>query len=825
MVTNPSIVIGIGEAGCKMAAQTYESIKDEVTADRGESQDVLDRFKFVGIDTKADEVEEYTPETFQTIALETPNKNWENDVEVFPYLREDMELADVGGATRQRAVSRYYIDNLQNYRSFRQQLERVLEEFEDDSGRALNDPDIEGANLWIVNSFGGGTGSGAFPLIAGMLDQITDDADENYYLCGLGSLPRLDQLEDQSRPPTANENFYANAYTALRELSVLIDYDFADGFTDAAGVDFPIEIPLYATHGEDQLPGYSDIRLEEPPFDFYGLIGFNEEKGDNTDYRQNLNQVASDTIRLFSEVFEEDFPNDYSRSGGNGKPTLYSVDSRGVEVPVSAVENYVQALEDIQDIEERIKNKRSEVERYQENRDYINQILDIEPGIDPYEEESESDQNKEGVLVDRSIITTAQDHAHDEIDPRSGYDDELLDERYEKALSQVGQLSDEYEFKIGDVFGHLYYQELISRFRSLKEEHQFAKMVQDAVENYSDKFSLYLDGDQTELLTASDEPPRNKWTDGLEEWFEKAIEDQERKLEDTSRLKIRVRSEIESRIETLRSRKNDLTDEYAEYKRIDDAHSTARGRRNEARTSLEDIRDEINDTIRSTESDLEQLQEEKGRRESIQRSRREILESYETERYVSIPFQNFENASVEFLTDLESIGDLLEREIVSEQRVARALEFTLENLEEPFQDLEPQNVPINAYRYLGALTSESNVDILEGDLEDVVGINSIPTMMSNNRNEGETAIIDDVFRIRFTATNADIKLENSSEFGQIHEQFRSKEDVGELLGSTASDAELIGQKFGYPEFFPDDEDINDAWDFENDLTEPPEGNN
>lgn len=822
MVTNPSIVIGIGEAGCKMAARTYESIKDEVAADRGDPQEVLDRFKFVGIDTKADEVEAYTPESFQTIALETPTKNWENDVEEFPYLREDMQLADVGGATRQRAVSRYYIDNLQNYKSFRQQLERVVEEFEDDAGKALDDPDIEGANLWIVNSFGGGTGSGAFPLIAGMLDQITDDADENYYLCGLGSLPRLDQLDDQSRPPAANENFYANAYTALRELSVLLDYDFVDEFTDAAGTDFPIEIPLYATHGENQLPGYNDIRLEEPPFDFYGLIGFNEEKGDNTDYRQNLNRVASDTIRLLAEAFEEDFPNDYSRSGTTGKPTLYSVDSRGVEVPVSAVENYVQALEDIQDIEDRIEDKHGELERYQENRDYINQVLDIEPGTDPYEEESEGDLDDEEILVDRSIITTAQDHAYDEIDPRSGYDDELLDERYEKALSQVGQLSNKYEFDVEDVFAYLYYRELVSRFRSLKEGHRFAKLVQDAVEDYSDKFSRYLDSDQTELLTASDEAPRDKWTGGLEEWFEEAIEDQEEKLEETSRIKFRVRSEIESRIETLRSRKNELTDEYAEYKRIDDAQNTARGRRNEARTSLEDIRDKINDGIRSTESDLEQLQEEKGRRENVQRSRRETLESYERERYVGIPFQNFENASVEFLTDLESIGDLLEREIVSEQRVARALEFTLENLEEPFQDLEPQNVPINAYRYLGVLTSESNVGILQGDLDGVEGIDKIPTLMSTNSDEQETAIIDDVFRIRFTATNADIALENSSEFAQIHEQFRSEEDVGELLGSTASDAELIGRKFGYPEFFPDDDQVNDAWDFEKGLTEPAE---
>lgn len=181
---------------------------------------------------------------------------------------------------------------------------------------------------------------------------------------------------------------------------------------------------------------------------------------------------------------------------------------------------------------------------------------------------------------------------------------------------------------------------------------------------------------------------------------------------------------------------------------------------------------------------------------------------------MSIPFQNFEKASVEFLTDLESIGDLLERNIVSPQRVARALEFTINNLEEPFQDLEPQNVPINSYRYLGVLTSDSNVGLLQGELDDVEGIDTVPTLLSTNSDEQETALVDDVFRMRFTATHADIALENSSEFGQIHEQFRADEGVGELLGSTASDAELIAQKFGYPELVRNDEQIADVWGLE-----------
>jgi len=819
MVTNPSIVIGVGEAGCKMAAKAYKSIREEVAADRSGSEDVIDRFKFVGIDTKADEVEEYTPDAFQTIALDTPTQNWENDIEDYPYLREDMRLADVGGATRQRAVSRYYIDNLQNFKGVRERLAGIVEEFEDDAGKALNEDDIDGANLWIVNSFGGGTGSGSFPLLAAMLDQITDEAEENYYLCGLGSLPRLDQIDETASPPDANENFYANAYTALRELAVLLDYDFDDAFKDAAGIDYPLTIPVYATHYEGQLPGYDDITLDNPPFDFYGLVGFDEEEAGDTNYRENLNKVAADTIRLLSEEFEEDFPNGYSRSPDAGKPTLYSVDSRGVEVPVEAVEDYVESLENIQAIKDRIENKEAELSRYKKNRNYINQVRDVNPGGDPYEDE-ETDID---TLVDRALIETAQQHARNEFDPRTFYEDEILDEKYVDALSEVGQLSDRYEFDVNDVFSYLYYQEVVDYLQSLKQGAKFNELVEDVIGDYSGKFSRHLDSDQVELLTSNDNSPLEKWDGGLEEWFENTIENQQQKLENTSRLKVRVRGKLEDRIKHLQSEKNELVDESVEFKHIDDAQSTARGRRNEARTKLEDLRAELNDSIREIESDLEQLREERGRRENVQQSRREKLKAYERARYVSIPFQNFENASVEFLSDLESIGDLLERGVVSEQRVARALEYTIQDMEEPFSDLKPQNVRTNPYRYLGVLVSQLNVDLLEGVLNDVEGIDQIPTLLSSNSDEQENAIIDDVFRIRFTATHADIALENSSEFGQIHEQFRDGEDVGALLGSTASDDELIAKKFGYPDLFPDDDQINRAWGFEREeVTEPAE---
>ena len=810
MVTNPSIVIGVGEAGCKMAARTYHSIVEEADGDKEAASDVLNRFKFVGIDTKQDEVEEYTPDAFETYALETPNEYWEMDLEEYPYLREDMTLTDVGGATRQRGVSRYYIDNLVNYEEFYYRLQRIVDDFEDMTGQHLDADEIAAANVWIVNSFGGGTGSGAFPLIAGMLDQITRSASEDYYLCGIGSLPRINQLDEQTPPPNANVSFYANAYTAIRELGVLLDYDFADGFTDAGGVDYPVTLPVYATRNYDELTGFNDIILDEPPFDFYGLLGFDEEEAnERSDYSKNLNQVAADLIRLMSEEYGEDFPNDYSRDGvTSGKPTLYSVDSRGVRVPVSDVEDYVEALENIQEIDDRLEDNKDEVERLRENRNYINQVRDIDPGHNPYEE-SHADDIK-SLLVGQSLIERAQATA-EEVNPRGGFQEEQLDERFENAFAEVGRIPERYDFDAEVVFAYLYYQEVVSNLRSMKEGHAFAQQVEEAIDVYGGKFSSYLDTDQLDVLN-SNAGPLEKWKGGLEEFFEEAIDDQEEKHEQTSMLKIRVRNEIKERIERLTNTWKDLVDEYTQYRNIDDAQNSAKGRRNEARTQLEDRREAVSDEIREAEEQIETLQAERGRRKNVQETRRETLSNYSRERFMSIPFQDFENASVEFLSDLDDINDLLDKRIVTKRKLARALEYQIGHLEEPLQDMDAYNVAANEYSHLGVLVSDANESLVEGYLDGIEGIADISSELAGVANEQTRANIDDPFRIRLTMSTADIRLENTSEFGQIHSYYSDRNlDVGSLLGSSSDDVDLVGQKFGYPELFPEDEQVNEAF--------------
>lgn len=814
MVQNPTMIIGVGEAGCRMASKTYDVIETE--AEESGNEGILDRFKFVGIDTKADEVEQYTEDDFVTIALDPPHQYWKEDRDEFPYLRDDMTLADVGGATRQRGISRYYFDNLQNYSDIYQRLRKLVDDFESEEGKEIDSDEVDAANIWIINSLGGGTGSGAFPMLAGMLDQITSNAQEDYFLCGAGSLPRLDSLDAESPPPNANITFYANAYAALRELSVLLDYDFDDSF-DLSTPEFPITIPIHAARKDGKLAGYGDITIDSPPFDFYGLIGFYEEEAnESTDYKEDLNRVAADMIRLFSETMEEDFPDDYTR-GQQGKPTLYSVDSRGIEVPVDDVQSYVKALERIDEINTRIEEAKSELERYRDNRDYITQLKDIDPGESVPDEDEEADDEDSEVLVDPGMVNTAREHAVDFV-PKDRFNRDLLDEKFDNVLSETGTVSDRYEFETEDVVAYLYYKELERSLQSVQQDHRFVVLLEETIDRYSSKFDLYLGSSAIEMLHDAKADPLEKWEDGLEEFLEAAIEDQQEKYENTSRLKVIERREIKERIETLQERRSELTDEYIEYNNLDEAHSTARGRKQEARTTLDDVSAEVQDNINELRDTLDSLRTERGQRQNVQEVRREKLESYERERYVSIPFQDFENADIEFLSELSDINDLLEKGIITRRKLARAFEYQINHLEEPLQDLETYNVQVNPYRYLGVLISESNENLIQGRLDDIDGIDNVSSMLTNESEERERAIVEDPFGVRLTRAHADIALENTSEFGKIHTFYADEaRTVGELLGSSSDDTELVATKFGYPEWFEEDERVQEAFG----LTEEP----
>ncbi|ELY39807.1 hypothetical protein C496_14056 [Natronorubrum tibetense GA33] len=774
----------MGEAGCRMATHLYEDLKRD-----GES--LLDEFSFVGVDTKESDLKAITSkEGFTQITLDPPEEFWENDRESFSYLSSDYELSRSGGATRQRSIARYYIDNKENYVSLYQSLENVFAEFESNDGGSLTDPDIGGANVWLLNSLGGGTGSGAFPLITSILYNVSRARNYKYYLCGIGSLPRLDSLEHRGLPPQANADFYGNAYAALRELAVLIDYNFHEEYQDAAGIDSNKAIRL-----ESEPKRQSELDLPDSAFDFYGLIGANESEM-SVSYRDEMNQISANTIRFFAQaVGLEDFPDDRNKPGS--EDVLFSLDSTSVRVPMDEVDEYIEVVEAINEIEAELSDVKDRIQRTRRNRDYINGALDIDLRDVDLEELGH---------VDPEFIRTAKDRTRS-IEVASISNPDVLDEEFENyVMNQTPAISDEYDVEKSDVVGLIFYQSLRNRMEDLITNDQSAQDLQEAWTDYSVEIGSFRDEvvDTAELESSS---TLRKWEDGLAPFFTGWKKSLQNSLEQIPSYRVLERRNTREDLQKVENLYRNLESAYAQHRTLVNAQNVVTSRLNTQRSNLKSARKEYESQIEEFTSERETLIERQQQRENELQTKEYTLSHTDHERYMSVELRNFETIDEEFLDEMESFSNLIVRNAVSKETVALAIEKQLDELHEPIQDITPYVVSESSYEILGALVDEENRGLLEGELADVSASDVSDALSSFNEVEYSEAF-QDPFSIRFVGCYTDVFIENTSEFGTIHDFYTDPDkDVGDLFGLDTTDDDFIADRIAYPELFPEDERI------------------
>ncbi|GAA1320058.1 hypothetical protein GCM10009647_052200 [Streptomyces sanglieri] len=767
-----------------MAAHLYEDIERD-------DPSLLDSFSFVGIDTKESDLKAITPkEGFSQITLDPPEEFWDNDRESFSYLSEDYTLSRSGGATRQRPIARYYIDNKENYVSLYQNLENVFAEFENNDGGSLTDPDVKGANVWLLNSLGGGTGSGAFPLITAITYNIARARDHKYYICGIGSLPRLDSLENRGLPPSANADFYGNAYAALRELSVLIDYDFHEEYQDAAGIDLQKSIRL-----ESEPKRQTKLELPDSAFDFYGLLGAKESKM-SVSYREDMNQVAANTIRFFAQaVGLEDFPDDRNKPGS--EDVLFSLNSTSVRVPIDEVGEYIEIVEAINDLETKLDDAEEKIERAKRDRDYINETLDL----DLREWDSEELDH-----VNPEFIRTAKERARS-IEIESVTNADILEEELEEyVMNQTPDIDNKYDVEKHDVVGLIFYQVLRNRIEDLIENDQSAQDIQEAWIDYSVEIGSFRDEvvDANELEDAS---ILRKWEDGLSPFFAGWKESLKQSLEDVPSYRVLERRNTKEDLQEVEGLYRNLESAYAQHRTLVNARKVVTSRVNTKRSNLTGAREEYEDSIEEYTSERESLIERKQQRQNERETKEYTLSHTDNDRYTSIELRNFESINEEFLEEMENFSNLVVRDAVSKETVALAIEQQLDDLHEAIQNIKPYVVQESSYDILGALVSEDNRSLLEGDLDDV-SVSDVSDVLSSFDEVEYSEAFQDPFSIRFVSCHTDVFLENTSEFGTIHDYYTDdEENVGELFGLETTDEDFIADRIAYPELFPEDERI------------------
>ncbi|MFB6186826.1 MAG: tubulin-like doman-containing protein, partial [Halobacteriaceae archaeon] len=656
---------------------------------------------------KEDDLKDYTDDEMARIPLESPTQLWENHREEYPYLTPDYELDPSGGAIRQRPVSRYYIDNIQNFENVYSRLRTIISNFVDERGTDFDQADLSGA------------GSGTFPLLSFMLKHIIRDVDEEFFVGGVGSLPSLGH-EDLTLGTDANANYYANAYTALRDLMYIVDYNDQDNY--------PISIPIEAD------VGLSEFSLNEPPFDFYGLMAFREAEM-SPDYREEMNEIVASLIHLFSEMGGiENFRNDPNIPDS----IVHAVDGSMLEIPVENLNRFLDIKDRQEAVSTDLESTMEELESYREDRDYLEAVLDFEAGATPEQDSQFGDD----------IVLTARNRAENlDLDY---FDEDTLEEELGRCREQIPDL--ERNFDTNAVVDYLFYSELSEIIRIEIHDHSFEEKVEDVWSKYRGKIS---DADQLDEMDAL-----TKWEDGLQEFYaewERSLKEQLRQLGIHHPIKKR---EIRSDLEDVQEKNNELGTLYGEYRQLDNAKEVVEARRKEARQKLTETVSDYNNHIEDLDDERRSLEYESDQLENQRSSIEERLETFEEERHTTLPFTNFESFNRRMTEEADSIRHFIDSGVVSEQQVAQALNYLLDMLDERVQDLDPYEVEVKSFEYLGILANRTNQGLLELDASGEQDLSPKVQEFDWIRRED----LENPFVIRLLAMYGNIAFENTSEY-------------------------------------------------------------
>jgi hypothetical protein len=357
----PTIVVGVGQAGINVINRIHES--DGL----GWGHEYDKYFDYIAIDSSSNEVRN-SPDKATQVDLRSPRRNIKTDQRAYPYLTESLQIGEKG-AQRQRPVGRYKLDNT-DMPSWDAHFEKISNAIENHMRTCRQDPDINArqVNVIHVHSMGGGTGSGTFPLIAHMLNEVTGNLSGsaggmNIYTAGVGVVPEIMHNLDTFSPPGDNR-YYANAYAALRDLEHLIDASKND----------PLPIYLYSkiANLNEGLTTFNIDRLEpqeqvtSSPYRHYFLIGVDEDQidGDNKQggpetYRSMVNNTMMSAIYGLS-MYGNEIENWFETAEGNFQ--FGSFGQTQLTIPIEDVRAYCR-------LNERIEDLRAEVDPEDEERE------------------------------------------------------------------------------------------------------------------------------------------------------------------------------------------------------------------------------------------------------------------------------------------------------------------------------------------------------------------------------------------------------------------------------------------------------------------------
>lgn len=846
----PTVVIGIGESGARMVSQINETVRDE---------GITDSLLPIVVDTKSDEMETYASAVGERNhhVLRHPVDDLSGPLPERDYLDSEERIPGEGGAQKSRSLGRFYLDSEENldrtYYFFEQRLDDLISRQRDG---------IQNFDVWIVNAYGGGTGSGVYPLLSALVHEVCDEElDPAARIRGIGTLPKLTaDTVDATTPaeaqsvqvgdeelwlegqPHGDIRHRLNTYGALRDLRMLLD-DTNDG---------PVEFELSAN---SDVFKYDKIGLNSSPFDDYYLIAFDEEQNGREAYQREINTIVARLVYYIATVESaEDYPEGLDISD---LTDLRTIDAAMLQFPTETTAEYLSADRRQRQIEYLLKQIKRQQEEFESDLDYLNSVLALPEGSDP-DEDSSVDQSTVRLVTEEDQVGVADfpiEH-FDENNVRDAATDTaevIVNERMtslqnrfslsnlsinRERLSTLDKIDGGYdlveqprrEFEgakqrfAGEdednaddppsrwddlrsldaeaVVEYLYYDRFANRVRSelRQAEADLGRVASELWREYADEF-------------------REQYPSEYESYQGAEPEEQAAGLKQFLSAQISGRDADDGGILDFDFGFGDSNDAFREDKtRLKGAQravKTAQKRRriieeirSDAGADLKRHREQTEDAADALEEWMDRLESGSERAKSQETKKRERLESWYAERFADMEVGDVDSLTPSVLGGLrnneETINDLIISGILSEPRVTDNISSLVGNLDEPLQDLSA--VKSDPTSVLSLMYSDDNS---EGEWFEK--LNNVSRDQNIDQASEKRVNIHNSAAFFFLGVYTNVDARNMSEYSLLHEAANDGV-VSELLVGDHREAleEHLQRSVAYPELLERESDISAA---------------
>jgi cell division protein FtsB len=817
----PTFVIGIGEAGTRMTA----AVRDVV-----EAEGLGEEFGFFAIDTENDALAEEMPPN-RRYHLPKPDVDWDDAVEDYDYLNDHLDKGGLEGTKRQRPLGRFYLDDTNNAAKLIDKLQPVIEDFAD--GRSGD------AYIWIINSLGGGSGSGLFPLVTGLLQEhLVPDissskrgADIHFEFMGIGAIPYINDLQNNAEGVKGDTKYAANAYTALRELRAMQGHDGRS------------EVSIQVKNPPISLPNLGDITLKTPLFKRYFLLSQQEDVMDT----EKLNRLTGNLVLRFanSPISRENVPDaNLFSTDLDDAGNFYTFDGGEIRVPVEEIVELTEYQRTIAENEETIEDLETEISTLDDETDYLEDVLN---GRKP--DSSSKVVNQISQLVGNySLDDFGEDDDYESETVRWHVKNRLLD-----VYPKREQLS---RVDAADVLTYRYYVALEKQLRQDRNTHAFVNRVERqwteilsyfSEDQLRDKFAGYESLDDASpmqkwrvvvkphLIEVKDKLERQDDDDGgmfgigfggivdsflgndddettAEEVKEKlrAIQGLSNQYETVTSVHERIRGDRSRMRQELRNQKSALEDEHENLKDRRDALQDEIDRLETQREGkLEEMADPPKSLITSAPIDPDYIDEIHGKMtadaiESGDDSEADDeTESEEGAERVDV------DTETRVRETIDSLQELVDSNVIDRTEFAEYRNYIVDQLHRTDGIIEDQSNEFaqnNVLSGLVVLYNEENESLL-GESEGEPSVEQAMEFLGLLENDN----LADPFSIRFIGLYTGLDLVNTSELGVIHQEYTlNPDDAPETMGKRNADRAFIEKRFAYPELLGEDDDLDAA---------------